>query len=203
MKNSPFEGTEIIYPTALIQTPYTVQPFVIVGLPWGEKELVTTIGERSFLRSHTIIYAGVTIGTDFVCGHHALIRENTQIGNHVSVGSGSVVEHHVKIGNNVRIHSQAFIPEFCVLEDEAWIGPHVTLTNAKYPRSPHAKEELKGVYIEKGAKVGAHAVVLPGVRIGHHALVGAGAVVTHDVPPEAVVVGNPAKVVKYIRDLPY
>jgi acetyltransferase-like isoleucine patch superfamily enzyme len=79
----------------------------------------------------------------------------------------------------------------------------VVLTNAKYPLSPDAKKTLKGPVIKKGAKVGANATVLPGVVIGENALVGAGSVVVDDVPNGAVVVGNPARIVNTISELPY
>ena len=103
----------------------------------------------------------------------------------------------------MRIHTQAFIPEFSVLEEGCWIGPNVVLTNAKYPLSPGVKDQLAGPVIRKGAKIGANATLLPGVVIGENALVGAGSVVVRDVPPGAVVVGNPARVIRQIAELPY
>ncbi len=179
--------------------------FVIVGeLAHGQDPATvrTVLGARANLRSHTVLYAGNLIGDDFQTGHGALLREDNVIGHRVSVGSHSLVEHHVRLGDGVRIHSNAFIPEFSVLEDEAWIGPCVVVTNARYPQSPRAKANLQGVYIERRARIGAGAVLLPGVRIGAGALVGAGAVVTRDVPANAVVAGNPARVFKTIQDIP-
>jgi acetyltransferase-like isoleucine patch superfamily enzyme len=166
-------------------------------------EEITRIGAGAVIRSHSIIYAGSRIGNNFQTGHGVLLREHNEIGADVSIGSGSVVEHHVKIGNGVRLHSNVFVPEFSVLMDNCWLGPNVVLTNAKYPRSPGVKEELKGATIEEGAKIGANATLLPGVRIGRNALVGAGAVVTSDVPAATVVVGNPARVIKNLSSLPY
>ena len=135
-------------------------------------------------------------------GHGVLIREQNEIGDDVSIGSGSNVEHHVRIGNRVRLHSNVFVPELSVLEDDCWLGPNVVVTNARYPATPTTKEELVGAYIEKRAKIGANTTILPGVRIGTDALVGAGAVVTVDVPPGAVVAGNPARIIKYISQIP-
>jgi acetyltransferase-like isoleucine patch superfamily enzyme len=83
------------------------------------------------------------------------------------------------------------------------VGPNAVLTNALYPLSPGAKETLKGAVLEPGAKVGANCTLLPGVRVGRNSLVGAGSVVTRDVPEDAVVAGNPARVVKSIKQLPY
>lgn len=138
------------------------------------------------------------IGDDFQTGHSVLIRQENEIGNNVSIGSHTIVEHHVKIGNNVRLHSNVFVPEFSILEDGCWLGPNVVVTNARYPQSRRVKETLRGAHIKRGAKIGANATLLPGVVIGENALVGAGAVVTHDVPDGAVVMGNPARVIKTI-----
>ena len=109
----------------------------------------------------------------------------------------------LRIGHRVRIHSQVFIPEYSILEEACWIGPNVVLTNAKFPMSPDAKKNLRGPVIRRRAKVGANVTILPGVVIGEDALVGAGSVVSRDVPAGAVVVGNPARVIKKLSDLPY
>ena len=183
-----------------------VEPYCILGTPprgARDGELPTTIGDRSVIRSHTVIYAGNVIGRNFQTGNKVNIRESNRIGNNVSVGTLSVIEHHVEIGDGVRIHTQAFIPEYSVLEEGCWIGPNVVLTNAKYPLSPGVKEQLAGVVIKKGAKIGANATILPGVVVGENALVGAGSVVVRDVPAGAVVVGNPARIVNQISQLPY
>ncbi|MBN1297261.1 N-acetyltransferase [bacterium] len=158
-----------------------------------EETSVTEIGEGAVIRSHTVIYAGNRIGSNFQTGHHVFVRECNTIGDDVSVGTLTVVEHHVVIGNRVRIHSQVFIPEFSVIEDDAWIGPNVVMTNAPYPRGNRVKEMLQGPVVCSGAKIGANATLLPGVVIGRGALVGAGSVVTRDVVEYAVVMGNPAR----------
>ena len=183
-----------------------VEDYCIIGAPprgREEGELKTVIGTGAHLRSHTVVYAGNIIGNNFQTGNKVNIRELNEIGDNVSVGTLSVIEHHVKIGNRVRIHTQVFIPEYSVLEDDVWIGPHVVLTNAKYPHSPEAKSNLAGPTIKKNAKIGANATILPGVVIGENALVGAGSVVVDNVPDGAVVVGNPARVIKQISQLPY
>jgi len=183
-----------------------VEPYCMLGTPpRGAKdgELPTTIGDGSVIRSHTVIYAGNVIGRNFQTGNKVNIRESNRIGDNVSVGTLSVIEHHVEIGNGVRIHTQAFIPEYSVLEDGCWIGPNVVLTNAKYPVSPGVKDQLAGAVIKKGAKIGANSTILPGVVVGENALVGAGSVVVRDVPPGAVVVGNPARIINQISQLPY
>lgn len=181
-------------------------PFIIIGQPakgQAEGEVETVIGCGSIIRSHTVIYAGATLGERCQTGHGALIRENSTLGDDVSIGSHAVIEHCVTIGDGVRIHSQAFVPEFSALEKNAWVGPNAVLTNARYPLSDRVKEELKGPTLREGAIVGANATLLPGVVIGKGALVGAGAVVTRDVPDGAVVAGNPARIIKTTGNLPY
>lgn len=193
--------TCLIYSGAEIGADARIGAFVIIGEPArgrAEGQITIHIGARAVIRSHTVIYDGNQIGDDFQTGHGALIREDNRIGHRVSIGSHSIVEHHVVIEDDARIHSNAFVPEFSVLEAGCWIGPCVVVTNARYPRSPRAKERLEGVRIERNARIGAGAILLPGVRIGADALVGAGAVVTRDVPPRAVVVGNPARVINFI-----
>lgn len=185
---------------------FVVGPYVILGaLPRGAREgqFLTSIGPGAVIRSHTVIYAGNRIGRNFQSGHGSMIREMNVIGDDVSVGTGSVIEHHVIIADRVRIHSQVFIPEYSILEENCWLGPRVVITNAKYPLSPQVKANLKGAIICRNAKIGANSTLLPGIRVGENALVGAGSVVTRDVPPGAVVAGNPARVIKSIKDLPY
>lgn len=178
--------------------------YVIIGVPPRGKEsgeLETHIGRNAVIRSHSVVYAGNVIGDNFQTGHGVMIRELNKIGNNVSVGTHSIVEHHVRIADKVRIHSNAFVPEYSVLEKGAWVGPCVVFTNARYPRSPLAKGNLEGPHLLEGSRIGAGAVLLPGVVVGRNALVGAGAVVVEDVSDGQVVVGNPARVIGNVSEL--
>jgi acetyltransferase-like isoleucine patch superfamily enzyme len=181
-----------------------VGDYVILGEPFpgaADDEIELVIGRDARIRSHSVIYAGSTIGDRFQTGHGVLIRELNDIGDDVSVGTHSVIEHHVVLRDRVRIHSNAFIPEYSIVEEGGWIGPNVVFTNAAYPLSRDAKSNLRGPHILQGAKVGANATLLPGVTVGRDALVGAGSVVVQDVPDGAVVVGNPARVVRRVEEL--
>ncbi len=194
----------VIYPNVSIDDGARIDPFVILGRPpegASVGQFATRLGQNAVIRSHTVIYAGAVIGDGFQSGHHALIREHCRLGDGCSVGSGSVVEFSVKMGNGVRLHSMAFVPEYCVIADDCWIGPGAALTNAKYPASADAKKNLRGVTLEKGAVIGARAVILPGLTIGENTLIGAGSVVTQDVAAGVVVAGNPAIIIGKRDDL--
>lgn len=195
-----------IYSRVVLGARTYVGPYCVLGVGpggIGESDRPTTIGESSVLRGHVTVYGGVDIGNRFQAGHGVLIREDTTIGDDVSIGSGSVIEHHVRIASRARVHSNVFVPEFTIIEEDAWLGPNVVCTNAKYPQSPGVKEHLTGPRIMPHAKIGANSTLLPGVTIGRNALVGAGSVVTRDVPDNAVVVGNPARILKNLEELPY
>jgi len=194
-----------LYPGVHVGDGVEIQDFVIVGVPSKSvsANAVTRLGNGVILRSHTVIYAGVTMSRSAQTGHAAQIREMTELGENVSVGSHSVIEHHVRIGDGVRIHSQVFVPEFSVLEEAAWLGPNVVLTNARFPLGRDIKNRLQGPIIEAGAILCANCTILPGVRIGKRAIVGAGSVVVRDVEAGSVVVGNPARRIKGVEELRY
>jgi len=149
------------------------------------------------VRSNTVIYATAKYGENLTTGHFVLIREGCKIGDNVSIGSFSDIEDHVLIGNNVRIHSRCFIPALTEIQDGSWTASGVIFCNDK---RPNTNSDRQGVTVGPGAVIGAGAVILPGVTIGENAMVGAGAVVVGNVPARAVVVGNPARVMRYETD---
>lgn len=143
-----------------------------------------TIGERTRVWQFVVILAGATIGADCNICAQTLIEGDVQVGDRVTVKSG------VQLWDGLRV------------EDDVFIGPNVTFTNDPFPRSRVRPEAFATTRIGRGASIGAGAVILPGVAIGAGALVGAGSVVTRDVAPGSVVVGNPARHLRWAEDRP-
>lgn len=119
------------------------------------------------------------------------------IGKGCNVCDGVFVENDVRVGNNVTIKCGVQLWDGIELEDDVFVGPNATFTNDIRPRSKAYPEKFLRTIVERGASIGANATILPGIRIGRNAMVGAGAVVVRSVPPNAVVVGNPARIVGY------
>lgn len=128
-----------------------------------------------------------------------VIMENAVIGRNCNICANSLIENDVIIGDNVTVKSGVYIWDGVELEDNVFIGPCVAFTNDKRPRSKEYPESFLKTIVRKGASIGANATILPGIEIGEKAIVGAGCVVTKSVPPYAVVVGNPAKIVEWIE----
>lgn len=139
------------------------------------------IGEGTRVWQFAVVLKEATIGRDCNICAHTLIENDVVLGDNVTVKSGVYIWDGTTIGNNV------------------FIGPCATFTNDKMPRSKVYPEAFARITIEDNASIGANATLLPGITIGKHAMVGAGSVVTKDVPAYAVVVGNPAKIIKYIE----
>lgn len=177
-------------------------PLILGFPPRGRKpgELALRIGPGAVLRPFTTIYAGTVIGARFQTGQGASIREDNVLGDDCSVGTNAVLEHGNRIGDGTRIHSGCFL-ELTTLGNHVFLGPNVVFTDDPHPACPRYEECRGGAVVEDLVKIGANATILPGVRIGRNSLVGAGAVVASDVPPDVVVAGSPARVVKRIDAL--
>ncbi len=130
-----------------------------------------------------------------------------EIGDESKIGTFVEIQKGAKIGSRCKISSHTFICEGVTIEDEVFIGHNVTFINDRYPRATSATGQLQteadwacvGTVVKRGASIGSSATVLCGVTIGENAVVGAGSVVTKDVPPGAVVAGNPARILKKVK----
>lgn len=136
------------------------------------------------------------IGEQTRVWQYVVILDGAVIGRNCNICAQALVEGGVIIGDNVTVKSGVFLWEGTVVEDDVFIGPNATFTNDPLPRSKMYPEQFKGITLRKGCSIGANATLLPGVTVGERAMVGAGAVVTKDVPPFAVVIGNPAKIIR-------
>ncbi|MCB9651657.1 MAG: WxcM-like domain-containing protein [Deltaproteobacteria bacterium] len=128
----------------------------------------------------------------------AHVLKGARLGGDCNICDGVFVESKVVIGDRVTIKSGVQVWDGVTLEDDVFVGPNATFTNDLFPRSKVFFEHYPETLVERGASIGANATILPGLVVGRGAMVGAGAVVTQDVPPYAVVVGNPARVVRYV-----
>ena len=138
----------------------------------------TSIGASTRVWQYVVVLPGAQIGQGCNICSHCLIENDVVIGDRVTVKSGVQLWDGLRVGNDV------------------FIGPNVTFTNDKHPKSQNTSFTLATTRIEAGASIGGGATLLPGVCVGAGATVGAGAVVTQDVPPGATAVGNPAKLIK-------
>jgi UDP-2-acetamido-3-amino-2,3-dideoxy-glucuronate N-acetyltransferase len=146
------------------------------------------------------------VGAGTAVWHQAQIREGARVGEDCVIGKGAYIDLQVQIGNRVKVQNGAMVYRGVTVEDGAFIGPLACLANDRYPRAitPEGTRKIEGdwevgrVVIRRGASIGASAVVLPDVEVGEHAMVAAGAVVSKDVPPQGLVMGNPARLVGYV-----
>jgi UDP-2-acetamido-3-amino-2,3-dideoxy-glucuronate N-acetyltransferase len=148
-----------------------------------------------FIHESSYVDCGAEIGEGTKIWHFchvmadAKIGKNCSLGQNVNVGSRAVIGSGVKIQNNVSVYDDV------VIEDDVFCGPSCVFTNVVNPRSfVERKHEYRKTLVKKGASIGANATIVCGVTIGEYALVGAGSVVTRDVPPYALVYGNPARI---------
>lgn len=148
-----------------------------------------------------IIDTGSIIGDDTKIWHFSHIMSGCRIGNTCNIGQNVVISPDVVLGNNVKVQNNVSIYTGVTCEDDVFLGPSCVFTNISNPRSAIPRKHLyEKTLIKRGATIGANATVLCGHTIGEYALVGAGAVVTKDVLPYALVVGNPAKQIGWVSE---
>lgn len=144
----------------------------------------TQVGRGSRVWAFAHVLKGARLGEDCNVCDHVFIENDVIVGDRVTIKCG------VQLWDGLRV------------EDDVFIGPNATFTNDRFPRSKQYPESFAQTIIGRWASIGANATILPGVSIGQHAMVGAGAVVTRSVPPYAIVVGNPARIVGYAGGRP-
>lgn len=143
--------------------------------------------------------ASKEIGQNTRIWQYCIVLDGAKIGAHCNICAHTLIEGDVIVGSSVTIKSGVYLWNGTRIEDKVFIGPNATFTNDLFPRSKVYLEAFKGITVKQGASIGANATLLAGITVGANSMVGAGAVVTQDVPERAVVVGNPAKVTRYIK----
>lgn len=138
------------------------------------------------------------IGNNTKCWQFVVVLPGTKVGKECNICSHVLMENDVIIGDRVTVKSGVQLWDGLRIEDDVFIGPNVTFTNDLFPRSKQYPPGFAKTIVKTGASIGGGATVLPGITIGQGAMVGAGAVVTKSVPDFAVVVGNPARIVRYL-----
>jgi UDP-2-acetamido-3-amino-2,3-dideoxy-glucuronate N-acetyltransferase len=142
----------------------------------------------------------INIGIDTKIWQYAVVLSDAIIGNNCNINCHTFIENKVIIGNNVTIKSGVYLWDGITIEDDVFVGPNVTFTNDKFPRSKQYPEEFERIQIDKGASIGAGAIILGGVHIGKYAMIAAGSIVTKNVPEHALVKGSPAVICNYLDE---
>ncbi len=154
--------------------------------------------KKYFVHESSYIDENVVIGKGTKIWHFSHIQSGSEIGENCSIGQNVNIGNNVKIGNHVKIQNNVSVYEGIELEDYVFCGPSMVFTNIKVPRSEFPQQGsdfyLKTL-VKKSASIGANATIVCGVTIGEYSMIGSGAVVTKDVPPYALVIGNPGRVV--------
>ena len=159
------------------------------------------IGDGTIVSTGAVVFAGAKLGARVILGDQSCVRERVVVGDDVVIGRGSLVENDTTIGAMTKIQAEAYITAYSTLEEHVFIAPCVVTTNDNFMGRTERRHELtEGPTIRRGARIGGGAVLLPGIEIGEEAFVGAGAVVTKDVQPRMVVVGNPARVMRGVPE---
>lgn len=138
------------------------------------------------------------IGGGTFIWNQAQVREFAVVGKNCIISKDVYIDLKVKIGDNVKIQNGVSIYHGVIIEDDVFLGPHMTFTNDLYPRAFINDFKLYSTLVKKGASIGANSTIICGVTIGEYAMIGSGCVVTKDVPPYALVVGNPGSIIGFV-----
>lgn len=160
----------------------------------------TRVAHTARVHETATVAESAQVGAGARIWHHVQVREGARIGENCIIGKGAYIDADVVLGMNCKVQNYALVYSGARLGKGVFIGPAAILTNDRYPRAITPDGELKRaddwehgtLEIEDGASIGAGAVVISGLRIGAFAMIGSGSVVTHDVPPHALMIGTPA-----------
>ena len=157
-----------------------------------------------FAHETAVIDEGCEIGEGTKIWHFSHIMPNSKMGEKCNIGQNVVVSPDVVLGNNVKVQNNVSIYTGVICEDDVFLGPSMVFTNVTNPRSSvNRRGQYEKTYVRQGATIGANATIVCGHDIGRYAFIGAGAVVTKEVKPYALVVGNPARQIGWMSEYGY
>lgn len=195
-KNVRIGDNTVIYDNVVIGDNSTICNDCVLGEPLNAyysdenyQQPTTIIGDHALIRSHTLIYAGCTIGQHFSCGHRVTIREHLKAGDYFSVGTLSDLQGYAEFGHYCRLHSNVHIGQQSKIGHFVFIYPYVVFTNDPHPPSNICKGPTVGDFTQ----IAVHSILLPMAKIGRNCLVGANATVGGTFGDELLIAGSPAK----------
>lgn len=155
----------------------------------------------TFIHPSSNISNEANIGEGSKIWINSQIRENSSIGENCIISKDTYIDTQVEIGNNCKIQNSVSIYQGVTIEDDVFVGPNACFTNDKVPRAFDPEWKITPTLVKKGASIGANSTIVCGITIGEYAMVAAGSVVTKDVEPYSLVMGNPAKHYSFVDKL--
>jgi acetyltransferase-like isoleucine patch superfamily enzyme len=156
------------------------------------------MSDKPFIHATADVDPAASIGPRTKIWNNVQVREGGSIGADCIVGKSVYIDHAVVIGDRVKIQNGVSIYHGVTIEDDVFLGPHMTFTNDLYPRAFDPEWHVVPTLVKHGASIGANVTVVCGATLGEYCMIGAGAVVTKDVPPHALVLGNPGRIVGFV-----
>lgn len=157
--------------------------------------------ENVFVHETAIVEPGAKVGGGSKIWHFCHVMPGAELGEGCILGQNVFVGDRVVLGNNVKVQNNVSIYEGVICEDDVFLGPSMVFTNIRNPRSAIVRKgQYQETYLEEGATIGANATIVCGSRLGHHCFIGAGTVVTKDIPPYALIVGNPGRHIGWMSE---
>lgn len=191
-KNVQFGNFVTVYDNVEIGDDCNIDSYCEIGYSNGKEKGPLKLGANARIRSHSILYAGSSIGKNLVTGHHVTIRENMKIGMDFQLGTLSDIQGESIIGNYVKTHSNVHICQYSKIGNFVWMFPYVFFANDPHPPSD---ESTKGPEISDFAVIASGAIIFPDVKVGKGSLVAAGCVLTKDLPDNKIAAGVPSKII--------
>lgn len=151
-----------------------------------------------FVHPTAEVHADAHIGGGTMIWHWVAIREGARIGPDCRLGQGVYVDHDVTIGARTKIQNGVSVYHGVTLGDDVFVGPNAVFTNDRIPRADNTEWQITPTLVQDGASIGANATIVCGVTLGERCMVAAGSIVTRDVPPYGLVMGNPARLVDFV-----